>query len=190
MKKIILSLATIVLALTTVVGATYGVFSSQAEVTGNTFATGILEIRVRGGGQTGSSIAGFTFSNAAPGDCVSGQFAVLNFNASNFGGPSTLPAKELVISASYSGGNVALYNALRVTIEANRGWPSKMMVYNDGKLKNLSEADLFSPRWNELAAGHSEDVYYNVCLPTSASDSLQGRSTTFDFVVDAYNPHR
>jgi hypothetical protein len=65
-----------------------------------------------------------------------------------------------------------------------------MMVYNDLKLKNLSEADLFSPRWTELAAGSSEDVYYNVCLPTSVGDSFQGRSTTFDFVVDAYNPKR
>ncbi len=185
MKRIIASLAMIVAVGTVLIGATFAVFSSQAAVEGNTFATGELEIRVNGQ----ASIPGFNFSNAAPGDCKVGQFGVNNYGAPYFAGPSTLPAKELVVSSAKTSGSNMLYNALNVKVEANRGWATKMLVY-EGPLSGLSEDDLLAPRWTELIAGSSEDVYYEVCLPASAGDALQGKSTTFDFVIDAYNPVR
>lgn len=189
MKRIILSLSLIVLALTVVAGATRAIFTSQATVTGNTFATGILQIMVRSGSGTGSSISGISIENAAPGQCMNGQFAVLNYNAGNFGGLSTLPAKELVISVANPTGDSGLYSALTISVGANRGWPDWMSVYS-GALSGLSEANLLSPRWTDLPAGWSEDVQYSVCLPTTASDTLQGKSTSFDLRVNAYDPHR
>lgn len=185
MNRIATSLFTILLVLGATTSATKAVFSSTATVDDNNFATGTLEIRVNGQ----PSISGFTFTNVAPGDCKAGQFGVNNYGAPWFGGPSTLPAKELVISAEDPTGDTALYEALEVTIEANRGWPTWMPVYN-GLLKDLFEGDLLDDRWSDLAAGNSEDVKYNVCLPTTAGDDLQGKSTTFDFVVDAYDPKR
>ena len=120
MKKIALSLVTIFAVVVMVAGATRAVFSSTAWVTGNTFSTGTLEIRVNGE----PSIVGFTMNNAAPGDCKIGQFRVNNYGAPFFEGPSTLSAKELVLRYANQSGDPGLFNALTVKIESNRGWPT------------------------------------------------------------------
>lgn len=186
MRKIATSLV-IVLALAVLsVGATYAVFSSTASYVGSTYATGILEIRVNGETAKTSSM---DVQNAAPGTEYSGEFTVNNYGAPWFGGPSTLAAMELVISKANPTGDMDLFNALMVKVEANRGWATRMPVY-EGKLKNLAQADLLGSRWTSLAAGDSEVVYYTVWLPTSAGDSLQGKSCTFDFAVEAFDPHR
>jgi len=184
MKKILISVMTIAMVGAVAVGATNAVFTSRATVDDNTFATGILEIRVNGQ----PTIAGFSFTNAAPGDCYSGQFNVNNYGAPWFAGPSTLDAKSLVISAAHDGVSSSyLFDKLNIKVEANRGWPTRMLVF-DGKLKNLTNKDLLATRWTELIPGSSEDVYYNVCLPTNADNTYQGLSTTFDFLIDATNP--
>ncbi len=183
MKKLLISLLTIASIGALAATATSAVFTSQAKVNDNTFATGTLEVRVNG--QPG--ITGFSLTNAAPGDCKSGQFTVNNFGAPWFAGPSTLAAKHLTLSATRDDASLALFNALDIKVEANRGWPTKMVVF-DGKLKDLTNADLLSPRWTDLAAGNSEDVYYNVCLPDAADNTLQGLTAVFDFAVDASNP--
>lgn len=185
MKKILISVMTIAVVGAIAVGATSAVFTSQASVQNNTFATGVLEVRINGE----PSIAGFNFTNAAPGDCTSGQFGVNNYGAPWFAGPSTLTAKSLKISAVEDAISTStyLYDKLNVKITANRGWPTPMLVF-DGKLKNLTNKDLLAPNWTELIPGSSEDVYYEVCLPTNADNTYQGLSTTFDFLVNATNP--
>ncbi len=186
MKKIILSLALILLLGAVTYGTTKAVFSSSAVMGVNTFATGTLQIRLNGETQ----LTGFTFGPAAPGDCTSGQFGVNNYGAPYFGGPSNLAAKELVISAvETAGSDTSLFNALTLKIEANRGWPNWMQVYNSW-LNGMNQADLLSPNWPSLAAGDSEDVRYTVCLPVTADSTLQGKEAKFNFVVDAYNPKR
>jgi predicted ribosomally synthesized peptide with SipW-like signal peptide len=179
--RIAKSLFVIVAVIALAAGATSAVFTSQAKVEGNTFATGALEIRINGS----SSIPGFDFCNAAPGDCEDGQFTVNNYGAPFFGGPSTLPAKTLTIKAIMTGGDVHLWNKLQITVEANRGWPTWMPVYSGPIDQMYIARDLLSPRWTELPAGWSEDVRYNVCLPADANNSYMGESVTFDFVVDA-----
>ena len=165
------------------IGATSAVFTSQATVENNTFATGVLEIRVNGQ----PSISGFNFTNAAPGDCKIFQHNVNNYGAPWFAGPSTLDAKSLTASAvQQDGGSTYLFDKLVVTVEANRGWQTWMPVYS-GNLSALTSADLLSPRWTSLIPGSSEDVKYTVCLPDDADNTYQGLSTTFDFVVDATN---
>jgi len=178
--KILKSLVIVLAMVAMVAGATSSVFTSQATVNNNTFATGALEIRINGQ----ASIPGFNVANAAPGDSKSGQFGVNNYGAPSFAGPSTLSAKTLTVSAVQDGGSTYLYNKLEVVVEANRGWATWMPVYS-GSLSGLSNADLLSPRWTELIAGSSEDVRYTVTLPLDADNTYQGLSTTFDFVVDA-----
>ena len=185
MKRLILSLALVLGLASLSYGVTKAIFSSQAVKGVNTFSSGVLEIRLNG--QT--TLTGFTFEPAAPGDCTSGQFGVNNYGAPWFGGPSNLAAKELVIASDEDSGDTDLYEYLTVKIEANRGWPEWMPVY-DGLLKDLDDGDLLTPRWTDLAPGNSEDVRYEVCLPSDAGDALQGKTTEFNFVVDAYNPHR
>ena len=180
MLKIAKSLVVIAAVAALAVGATSAVFTSQAKVEGNTFATGILEIRINGS----SSIPGFNVTNAKPGDTKSGQFGVNNYGAPWFAGPSTLAAKTLKVKAVQTGGSAYLYNKLDIVVEANRGWGTWMPVYS-GPISGLATGDLLDGRWAELAAGDSEDVRYVVTLPLDADDSYQGLLTTFDFVVDA-----
>jgi len=183
MLKIIKSLVVIVAVVAVASSATAAVFTSTTSVVGNTFATGTLELRVNGQ----PTIAGFNVTGQAPGDSESGQFGVNNYGAPWFAGPSTLSAKTLNISAVRTGGSAYLYNKLDIVVEANRGWPTWMPVYN-GPLSGLSNADLLTPRWTELAAGDSEDVRYTVTLPADANNTYQGLSTTFDFVMVGTNP--
>lgn len=189
MKKILISLITIIGVGAFATTATRAVFSSTATVTNNTFATGTLEIRVNGQ----PTIAGFNVSAMAPGDCTTGQFGLNNYGAPWFGGPSNLDAKELIakVSNAYAGTDTDLYNALTLKLEANRGWPTWETDY-DGPLSALvaGESSVFGTRWTELVHGESIDVKYTVCLPASASDSLQGKTTSFDFIFTGYTPHR
>jgi len=180
MKRIVLSLMTVVMLLALTAGATSAVFTSQARVTGNTWSTGSLEIRINGQ----ASIPGFNVTNSIPGDSKSGQFGVNNYGAPWFAGPSTLPAKTLTVSSAKTSGSNKLYNKLQVVVEANRGWGTWMPVYS-GPLSGLSNADLLAPRWTELIAGSSEDVRYVVTLPSDADSTFEGLTTTFDFVVTA-----
>jgi predicted ribosomally synthesized peptide with SipW-like signal peptide len=183
MKKIIFSVMTIAVVGALTVGATSAVFSSTATVENNTFATGTLEIRVNGQ----PTIAGFNYTNAAPGDCQVFQHNVNNYGQPWFAGPSTLDAKSLTVSALQDGGSNDLFDKLVVDVEANRGWPTWMPVYS-GNLNALTNANLLSPRWTSLIPGSSEDVKYTVCLPLDADNTYQGLSTTFDFVVTGTNP--
>ena len=181
MLKIAKSLIVIAAVAALAVGATSAIFTSQASVSGNTFATGTLEIRINGQ----ASIPGFNYTNAAPGDSQSGQFGINNYGPPWFlTGSSTLSAKGLKVSSHRTGGSASLYNELDVVVEANRGWGTWMPVFS-GKLHDLSNSDLLAPRWTELAAGESEDVRYTVTLPLSAGNAYDGLSTTFNFVVTA-----
>jgi predicted ribosomally synthesized peptide with SipW-like signal peptide len=191
MLRIVKSLLVIVAVAAIATVSTRAYFSSEAEVDDNVFSTGTLEIRVNGQPE----IAGFNFGPAAPGEGISGQFDVNNYGAPWFAGPSNLPANELVISVEdpndEPGFSDELYNALYVKIEANRGWPTRMPVY-EGPLSLLNEKDLLTPRWTDLIPGSSETVYYSVWLPDTGGDqsALMGLSAQFDFLVQGFNPHR
>lgn len=180
MLRITKSLALVAIIASIAIGATSAVFTSSASVTGNTFATGTLQIRIDGL----ASIPGFTVANAAPGTCQSGSFTLENYGAPWFAGPSTLPAKVLTMSASNTGGDASLFNALTVHMTKAAG-PSED-IWNDDLSGLVGQDALMS--WLHpagLAAGNSETIGYEVCLPDTAPDALQGLSTTFDFVATA-----
>ena len=186
-RHIFISVFLIVCIAVAATGATYAFFSDVAEFNDATYATGTLDIRLN----AEESIGGFQYGPAAPGDIASGSFTVNNYGPPWFSaGQSNLSVKELVISAEDLTPN-ALADELMVRIEANRGWPDKMLVF-EGKLKDLTEKDLLGARWTELAPGESEDVYYSVWLPNTptSQNALMGSSATFDFQVGAYNPAR
>lgn len=186
MKNIAKSLVIVVAVAAVASVATWAYFSSQASVVNNTYSTGTLEIQLRNANGTSHAVTGFTVSNMKPGDCVEKTFAVLNFNGGNFGGTSTLDAKYLKISATTFAGDGALFNALTLKVEANRGWLNRMLVYPTGTINGLVSADLLAPNWTSLIAGSSEDVYYTVCLPDNGDQSaLQGKTCSFNLDVEA-----
>jgi len=178
--KILKSLVIVLAMVALVAGATSSVFTSQATVNDNTFATGTLEIRINGQ----ASIPGFTVANAIPGTCKTGQFDLQNYGPPWFGGPSTLSAKVLTMSAVMDSGDADLYNALTIHMTKSAG-PAED-IWN-GDLSALVAKDALMSWYHPggLIAGSSETINYEVCLPIDAGNSLQGMSTTFDFVADA-----
>lgn len=205
-KKILISLSVIAVAAVAAVGATVAYFSSTASVVNNVISTGILQIRVNGQ----PSIIGMTLSNAAPGDSVEKTVTVMNYGPPWFpSGPSTLAAKEIAVTNQMTAGDLALYNSLNAKVYVNAGWsgcsngnpfvPGKGCEAYNGKLKNLkgdTTTDLLhATQWGahpSLAAGNSLAVTLVVEFPNTGGDqsSLQGKSTTFDLMFNAYNPHR
>ena len=201
--KILKSLVVIVAVAALAAGATTAIFSSQTKLDDNTFATGTLEIRI----DSLTAAPGFNFTNAVPGDMTTKNFTLMNYGLPWFAGPSTLPAKELAVSAPQDGGDTALYDALIVTLYDNAGWggcntPGDWVagkgcrVYT-GSLSGLDGSGstdiLHHTNWGahpSLAAGSSLSMKMEVELPISADSSLMGMSTTFDLVIDGYNPHR
>lgn len=203
--KIVKSLIVIVAVAALAAGATTAIFTSQATINNNTFATGTLEIRIDGQ----HTIPGFNVTNAAPGTSTTKIFTLMNYGLPHFpSGPSTLPAKELAVSTPQDGGDADLYNALVANLYANAGWggcsnpgvvfvPGKGCRVYSGPLTGLNGSAstdiLHYTQWGahpDLVPGNSFTMTLDVELPVSAPSSLMGKSTTFDLIVDAYNPHR
>ena len=200
-KRILTSLAVIFAVATIATGATVSYFSSTASVTNNTFATGILEIRVNGS----SSTSGFNYTNAAPGDCATKVVTLSNYGAPWFAGPSILPAKEIWVGTANQSGDVNLYNALVGKVYVNAGWsgcsnPRVQFVAGkgckayEGSLGSMDADILYATQWGthpSLVPGNSFTMTLEACLPNSGDqNALQGLSTMFDFVFNAYNPTR
>jgi len=181
MKRIVLSLMTVVMLLALTAGATSAVFTSQAKVVGNTWSTGKLEIRI----DKQVSIPGFVVDNSVPGDKKTGGFEIENYNLANFGGTSTLPAKSIKISAvrTLTGhDSEKLYDKLRVKIKSTVGW-NTVTVFT-GDLEDLVNKQILLPG-NTLPIGWSMPMEYEVSLPDGLGNDYQGLTTRFDFVVDA-----
>ena len=193
MRKIILSLVTIIVALVTVVGVTYGVFSDQKTIPGNTFATGTLKLTLNK-----SAGKPFSVSNAYPGYWTGWQ----HMDIYNTG---TLPF-EAYMTLSKTGGDDVLWNALQITMKTS-GWDSdctngdagEKTIYN-GNANALPASYLVSSLnyWHlaneddgsgspadNIRAGWSERVCQKVGLLDSADNSVQGKSVTFTEIVDA-----
>jgi len=183
MLRIVKSFLTIAIVAVVATGATGAYFSSTASITDNTFSTGVLEIRVNGQ----PSVVGATFSPMAPDEIgTSPDYHINNYGAPWFAGPSTLDAKKLILNvANANDYGSGLWNDVKVKVEVNRGWPTWEEVYN-GKLKHLSNVDLLSPRWTELAAGDSEMIRYEVWLPDTGGDqsAKMGKTIVWDFVIE------
>ncbi len=203
MKRIITSLALLVMVASLTIAGTRAWFSSQAQVNDITFSTGVLEVRVNGA----SAIAGVSMTNAAPGSRKSGSFTINNYGNPYFAGPSTLDAKEIAIKVADLTGDQELNNALMVDLFANAGWsgcsnsgvefiPGKGCRIYTGLVKDMTEKDVLEyTQWGShasLSPGSSITINYDVYLPDTGGDQneLQGKSSNFDFVITAYNPHR
>jgi predicted ribosomally synthesized peptide with SipW-like signal peptide len=201
MKKILASLAIIVAVSSVAVGATKAYFTDQANLDNNTFATGILEIRLDGQ----EVLPGLSVTAAAPGTQGEKIFTLSNYGPPHFGGPSTLDAKGLTVSVANATGDSGLYSALWAKLYANADWGGcsnpgtnpyvagkGCTVYN-GLLSALSNEDiLMATQWGlhpVLAHGNSFTMTLDIELPETHTDqgALMGKSTTFDLLFNAYS---
>lgn len=183
MYKIITSLAIIALAGSTAAGATMAYFSDTTAITGNTFSTGTLELRVNGQ----PTVLGASFQGKAPGDMgVSPVYGIQNYGAPWFGGPSNLTAKTLTMKVvNENDHSSGLWQQLKVKVEVGR--MSGVMQYTlyDGLLKDMGELDLFSGHWPTLVPGSSQDMRYTVYLPSEGDQSMfMGDVMDWDFLIE------
>jgi hypothetical protein len=182
MKKILASLAMIAVVGAATVSATTAYFTSTASALNNTFATGVLEIRVNGE----PSIAGANFTAVAPGDLNVFEHNINNYGSPWFAGPSNLTAKTLLLNITNpNDSGSGLWGEVYIKVEVNRGWPIWQQAYW-GKINALSNVDLLHPNWSELIPGSSEDVRYTIWLPETGTDqsALMGKTLTWDFAVE------
>lgn len=183
MKRIAMSFATIAAVFALAVSATSAYFTSTATVTGNTFSTGVLELRVNGQ----PSVVGGSFSAMAPNQVgTSGEFHINNYGAPYFAGPSNLTAKKVTLNVTNANGDSGLWNNLWIKVYINRGWTPAPVAFN-GYLRDLANVDLLSPfPLSGLPAGESMVLTYEVWLPDSGSDqnALMGKTVSWDFAVE------
>lgn len=168
-------------------GATSAYFSDTAEVAGNTFSMGVLEIRANGQ----ETLPAENFGPAAPGDMyTSDAYHVSNYGAPHFGGPSNLPAKSLMVSAENPAG-AHLWPYVRARVEVSRVWPitdpNQWKEAHHGKLRDVSGIDLLGPvGLSQLDAGNSIVVRYKVWYPETDGDQSDhmGKSLNWDLVFE------
>jgi predicted ribosomally synthesized peptide with SipW-like signal peptide len=203
--KILKSLIIIVAVAALASGATSAYFTSRAEWDNNTITAGTLEIRINGE----NTAAGFVIPNLVPDKGYDKYFQVMNYGLPGFAGPSTLPAKELAVTALKTDGSQELYDALWVQLYVNKpGWTSANCVnpldwdplgkgcsVYQGRLSGLdgsmSTDILDATVLTEFAVGETFNMDLDVLLaPADADPSLMGQTLMFDLYVDGYNPHR
>lgn len=187
MVKILKSLMIIVAVTTVAVSSTSAYFSSKATVTGNTFSTGTLEVRVN----SEPSVVGASFSSMAPGQIVtSPKYSINNYGQPWFSGSSTLSAKKLhltIVNPNDSGSG--LWDVVRLKIEVSRDSGATWHTAYEGGIKYLYEsyADLLNPvGYTELIPGSSVDMRYSAVMTDTGVDqnSLVGKTLTWDFSVE------
>lgn len=192
MKRIALSLAMIALVGSVVIGATSALFSDQGSVSGNTVATGTLDLTLNK-----SAGKPFSISNAYPGY----QSGWEHMDIYNTG---SLPF-EANMTLNKTGGNDALWNYVRLELRTS-GWDSDCTngdagektiwnslaknfpagtVVSDIAYWHLADENDGSGPPDNIRPGYSERVCQRVGVDNSADNSVQGMSVTFDEVVDA-----
>lgn len=196
MKKILMSLILVALAASMVVGATKALFSDQGTVAGNTVATGTLKLKL--GKSAGKP---FAVTAAYPGYMTKIEYVDI-FNAPYPGQPGQLPF-EAEMTFVKTGGDDVLWNALEIDLWYV-GWDSDC-TNGDGGEKAIYSGPISaftrtvvsdSAYWHQasdpdgggpdnIAPGITERVCQKLRLPLTAGNEVQGKSVTFDEVVDA-----
>ena len=185
MFKIVKSLFAIVAVAAIAAGSTSAYFSDTATITGNTFSTGTLELRVNGQ----PTVVGATFSPMAPDQVgTSPVYGINNYGLPWFSdGSSNLEAKKLMLSiVNVNDPSSDLWDELMIKIEVGRmSGAMEHTVYN-GPIDSMGTLDLLNGWWGGLIPGSTEDMKYQVWLPGEDADqsSMMGQTSTWDFVIE------
>lgn len=159
MRRFWMLVTAVILMVGMIGGGTFAYFTSQAENTDNVFTSGTLII---GTSNQGPNVGTMTFGNAQPGD----HYAY-TINVNNLG---SLPF-WYAVTAQLASEDSELYQALVVSINGGIDQPLSSVA---GLVLDLN-----------LVAGAGEDVTFDIKLPRSAGNALQGKSCTIDFVFNA-----
>ncbi len=200
MKKILISLLSLILVIGLVGLGAFAYFSDTETSSGNVFTAGTLDLRVDG--QDDPYVAKFTLSNLKPGDATAG------------GGYWITPGKTLVWKAKNVGslpGKLTIYMTNVVNYENNQNEPEALVDPTtgnlEGELGNYVRPQCFyngawcneigsitgigSGKWNivtdkPLAPGAEAEIIINWWIndpaPAKNSNIIQSDSVEFDIV--------
>jgi len=177
-KSMIVRAASITAALALMGGATFATFSSAAANTANTFGAGTLVLKINGAGDSTSTKV-FTIADAKPTDVFGPQVLDL----SNTGTVNVATTKLTSIAVTPSGSpNVGD----KLNLELWRDLDNTGTI-TDGDVQIGTTQPLTNAQWTNLdlgitlaASGHMK-VLAIITFDTSADNTYQGKSATFDF---------
>jgi len=182
--KILKSLVIVLVMVAMVAGATSSYFTSSATITGNTFSTGTLEIRVNGA----PTVVGANFTAMAPDQIgTSPVYGINNYGSPHFVGPSNLEAKKLLLSITNpNDSGSGLWEKVMIKVEVGRMSGAMEHTVYVGNINTMPTLDLLDGWWSGLIPGSTEDMRYQVWLPNEAGDqnALMGKTLTWDFNVE------
>jgi predicted ribosomally synthesized peptide with SipW-like signal peptide len=190
MKKIITSLFTIIVMGAITVAATQAYFTSSAEVVGNTFTTGVLDISL---GKTSQLIV---YQNIYPGWHYqdSGHWGAWvdgeNPKDLKIINSGSLPLKyrmkaELMDIPSDN----SLLDDLLVRVSINRGKGGSWNSLYSGTLRGL--LSFITVETNFETTGHSgwygegQLIRFDAALPPTSGNSVQGKTVNFNLIFEA-----
>lgn len=180
MRKILISLLTVVLSSAVAVGATRAYFTDLETNSGNTVSVGTLVLNPDPA--TPGNFLPFTISNMKPGDGLANEDAF--YYRVNLRNDGTLNLKYRVRVFDISSTN-ELYNALRV----------KVGEYNSGQNKVLGTALTLADLENGILVDSNviptvldtrvRTVWFRFYLPTTVGNEIQGQSINFNIAFDS-----
>jgi len=192
-NKIVLSILSIFAVIGLVGGITYAYFSDQGTSTGNTFSTGTLILKLTDVDQTDqdSVIASFGSSTLVPGTCTGEQTLTLK----NTGTVAANHAEVIVGNVVTDTNSDApllqgMDNFLRIKKLTYGGADVTSQIgtdVNSNNFNDLADWAASAPALDNLAlsdldTGHA--LVLDVCLDSSAGNTLQGDSVVSTFTVD------
>ena len=183
-QKVLATFAILGLAASAVAVSSLAVFTDQAQVTGNTFSTGTVNIDAT------PATAVVTMPVMAPGDQVTAPLTVQNLGTLDLRYAMTSTTTEDVLAA-------ALVMTIKTGVAScdNTGFASTGTQIYQGILgatttsailgSNVQGADSGDRTLPPAPATNSEVLCINVALPLASDDTTQGLSTTATFTFDA-----
>ncbi len=190
MKKIIVSVFTILLVAVATVSATQALFSDEETSAGNTFTAGTLDLTVDG--KNDPEVKKFTMSNMKPGDRFGRSYFRVKNNGTVAGVPqvclTNLQDTESSGSSEFEndGEPGELSSNIDLLVDVNGSW----LMTSGHKLNTFSDRcwTPTNPEDKEFAAqgkdilDAGEEMIFGVRLdvPTTAGNDIQGDSVSFD----------
>jgi spore coat-associated protein N len=179
--KILSTVAVLAFAAALFMFASLALFTDQESSTGNAFSTGSIDIAVT------PATAVVTMPAMVPGDQVTRPLDVANNGTLELRYSAASTTTENVLAAE-----LVLTIKSGVTSCTDAGWAATGTVLYSGVLGSSATTALFGSNVagaqagdRVLAAGGSEVLCFNVTLPLSAPNTVQGLTTTATFVFDA-----
>jgi spore coat-associated protein N len=177
-RRVVGSIATIGVAATILIGATFAFFSNSGTSSDNIFSAGTLDLKLTDSNEIAQDnvTASFGGSNLAPGDCVPSASGSATLKVKNTG---TVAGNH--IDFAFSNNNATMSAQLRVDLLTYDGGDLLAGLANSNgtsfkDLGDLQVGGINNQPLTDLNTDHT--LAMRVCLDSSTDNAFQGQSDT------------